>query len=567
VKRLLCLLALAVFAIAAQARERVTDFHSAISIAADGTLMVTETIAVVAEGRQIRRGILRDFPTEYRDRLGHRVNVPFDVLTVTRNDAPETFALETLSNGVRIRIGNAERLLARGAHRYRITYRTARQLGFFKDHDELYWNVNGNGWTFAFDTVRAEVTLPAPVSREALRAEAYTGAQGARGRNYGVELREGSARFHTTRGLAPREGLTLVLEFPKGIVAPPSWLQRAQWFLSANRGVFAGVIGFLLLLAFYTWRWTLVGRDPREGPKFPRYEPPAGIGPAGVRYVDRMRFDNTCFAAALLDLGARGFLRIRQDGPSFEIERTGTQVEWLPGERPLADLMRGPGKPTVIGKSHNPAVQGVRDRMALELTATFGERLFTKNRGSLVTGVVIAVATFAAMAKFDAPETTVGAIVLAMVATVFAFARWLPAYSVSGRKLQDHVEGLRQYLGVAEADDLRRMKAPPLSKEEFSKFLPYAVALDVEKNWATSFAAVAGAAAVAEAVSSYYVSNREGGFFDRGGVSSFADSISDIGGTVSAAATPPGSSSGGSSGGGGGGSSGGGGGGGGGSGW
>jgi len=32
---------------------------------------------------------------------------------------------------------------------------------------------------------------------------------------------------------------------------------------------------------------------------------------------------------------------------------------------------------------------------------------------------------------------------------------------VQGRKLQDHIEGLHQYLSVAEADDLVRMKAPP----------------------------------------------------------------------------------------------------------
>ena len=76
-------------------------------------------------------------------------------------------------------------LLPRGRHAYAIIYRTARQLGFFEDHDELYWNVNGNGWTFAID--RAARTSPAGAGAgEALRREAYTGAQGARGRDYAV---------------------------------------------------------------------------------------------------------------------------------------------------------------------------------------------------------------------------------------------------------------------------------------------------------------------------------------------------------------------------------------------
>jgi uncharacterized membrane protein len=145
-----------------------------------------------------------------------------------------------------------------------------------------------------------------------------------------------------------------------------------------------------------------------------------------------------------------------------------------------------------------------------------------------------------------------------MALTLLVFWRLLPAYSVPGRKLQDHIEGLRQYLGVAEADELRRMKAPPQTAVEFARFLPYAVALGVEKTWAERFAATLGAAAVAQAASYYYQSDSSGS-----GLSGFSNSFSDLGDTVAAASTAPGSSSGS----GGGGSSGGGGGGGGGSGW
>ena len=47
-----------------------------------------------------------------------------------------------------MRLGAAQQMLPRGPHMYRISYRTARQLGFFERHDELYWNVTGNGWSF-----------------------------------------------------------------------------------------------------------------------------------------------------------------------------------------------------------------------------------------------------------------------------------------------------------------------------------------------------------------------------------------------------------------------------------
>src|SRR5688572_8104996 len=70
--RLLVVLLLAL-SIHSHAAERVLDFHSDIRIAHNGVLTVTEIITVQAEGRQIRRGILRDFPTGYRDRYGNRV--------------------------------------------------------------------------------------------------------------------------------------------------------------------------------------------------------------------------------------------------------------------------------------------------------------------------------------------------------------------------------------------------------------------------------------------------------------------------------------------------------------
>ncbi len=563
-KRWLAAIALLAGAAGAAADERVLEFHSDIRIAADGSLTVTESIAVQAEGRIIRRGIFRDFPTDYRDRTGARVRVPFEVLDVFQDGRPARWITQPMANGVRIRIGSPGVLLPHGRHEYQIRYRTARQLGFFGDHDELYWNVNGNGWAFPFDSLSAAVTLPVNVPAASLKLEAYTGYRGARGRAYDAVAEAGRALFRATRRLARREGMTIVVEFPKGIVAEPGFARRALWRVADNRGLAAGIGGALLLVVFFVWRWRAVGRDPRAGPAFPRYEAPPGLGPAGVRYVDRMGFDDRCFVAALLGLGARGYLRIRQRaGDVYDIERTGESVTWLPGEQALvANLFHARGA-VVIQRKHDTDVQFARSGFRDALAKHLGSGLFTRNFGSLAMGVVIAAAAMAALIADDTAVPLTAALGVAMLVTLVLFAKWLPAYSVRGRRIEDEIEGLRQYLSVAEADELARMKAPPQTADEFARFLPYAFALGVEKNWTERFAATLGAAAVAAAVAGYY-SSATG--LDRGDIGSLTDSVTGLGGTISAAATPPGSSSGGS-GGGGGGSSGGGGGGGGGGGW
>ena len=526
--------------------EKILDFHSSIRIDKDGALNVTERIEAQVEGKQIRSGILREFPSGDGGAIGVNVRVPFRVIAVKRDGQSEHYAVERLAKRQRIRIGNADVMLSPGRHVYEITYRTSRQLGFFSDHDELYWNVSGSGWPFPFDRLSAEVRLPAPVPAGALRLAAYTGPQGSRGTSYEVFARAGGAAF--------REGMTIVVGFPKGVVTQPSLASRAGWWLSASAGAATALLGCGLLFAFLYWRWWLVGVDALPGPRFPRYEPPADLGPGALRYLDRMGFDNKCFAAALLGLGARGFLRIREHGGVYDIERTGKEIEWLPGEKPIADLLPGPGHPITLGKEYSPGVQRTRELCERALALHFGEKFFSRNLGSFIGGAVIAVVFSILGFILDAPTAVLIVLAGAMALALLLFWRLLPAYSVPGRKLQDDIEGLRQYLVVAEADALRRMKAPAQTAGEFAMFLPYAVALGMEKTWVDRFAATLGAAAVAAAVSYYYQSDSFGG---GSGFTGFGDSFSDLCDAVAAASTAPGSSSGfdsggGSSGGGGG---------------
>jgi hypothetical protein len=539
--------------------ERVTAFHSDVRVASDGTLTVTETIEVQAEGKQIRRGILRDFPTHYRDRYGNRMTVPLEVFKVMRNGEPEPFSLERLSNGTRIRIGEASRLLANGKHLYRIVYGTARQIGFFDGYDELYWNVNGTGWTFPFDRITAEVTLPERVPAGDIKVEAFTGPKGARGHDFNAFVRHGSAAFRASRPLAPGEGMTISVAFPKGVVAQPTRAARFDAWLADNPAAVVGAGGLLLLAAYLFFIWQRVGRDPKAGPQFPRYEPPPGLGPGSVRYLDRMGYDNRCFAAALLGLGAGGFLRIRQAGERYDLEPTGKALDGSDVEQRIAMALFHVEKERVsFGREHSPALQRVRDSFRDALPFQYRGRLFSRNFGAQAIGWGIAAVTLLAMWALNAPLLLMSAFAVPIAALVVLFYFLLPAYSIAGRKLQDAIEGLRQYLSVAEKDDLARMNAPPQTPQEFARFLPYAVALDVEKTWAERFAAILGTAAVAAAVNEYY-SSSEGGFAGSG----FTDSLSSMDSSIASASTPPGSSDGG----GGGGSSGGGGGGGGGSGW
>jgi hypothetical protein len=220
------------------------------------------------------------------------VTVPFEVVSVKRDGKAESWNVGPLANGVRVQIGNPGVLLPHGRHVYEISYRTRYQLGFFDDHDELYWNVNGNGWTFAMDSVSADVGCRARSAAQ-LQAEAYTGAFGAKG---GAD----PARCATVApNIAPRRRWRRAraddrVLLPQGVI-PAGWWQPLRSFARQPGG--SGRAGMLLLLAFFP---ALVGggRDPRKAGVSALRAPTAG--PAAHAYLDKMD------ATSLLRCGAAG---------------------------------------------------------------------------------------------------------------------------------------------------------------------------------------------------------------------------------------------------------------------
>jgi hypothetical protein len=219
-------------------REQMISYDSDITVNPDSTLLVRENLKVFATGAQIKHGIYRDFPTRYTDRFGNPYIIHFEVVSLERDDLPEDFHLERLANGLRIYMGKSSELVSPGQHTYTLTYSVDREIGFFPDHDELYWNVTGNGWVFPIQEVSVIVHLPRGIAQGAIMVDAYTGRQGSVGGDYTASADSRSnATFRTTLTLEPSEGMSIVARWPKGFVHPPTDEQEHQYlFITPPRG-------------------------------------------------------------------------------------------------------------------------------------------------------------------------------------------------------------------------------------------------------------------------------------------------------------------------------------------
>ncbi|HXZ27370.1 MAG TPA: DUF2207 domain-containing protein, partial [Terriglobales bacterium] len=155
-------------------------------------------------------------------------------------------------------------------------------------------------------------------------------------------------------------------------------------------------------------------------------------------------------------------------------------------------------------------------------------------------------------------------VILALIALNVAFHYLLKAPTAAGRTVLDQIDGFRMFLSATEEDRMNRMSPVAQTPEVFEKFLPYALALDVEHAWAEQFSGVLGAAGQGPSSSGYTPAWYHGSDFSSLGAAGFASSLGgSFAGAIASSSTAPGSSGGG----GGGGGSGGGGGGGGGGGW
>lgn len=296
--------------------ERILFYRSDITVQPDASLLVKEVIRVRAEHYEIRHGIYRDFPTEYRDKLGNVYRVRFSVLQAERDGASEPWHEELQTNGVRVYLGDKNSTVSIGPHTYTLTYAVTREIGFFADHDELYWNVTGNGWVFPIDSVEAWVHLPAAVPRNAIQHDGYTGEAGSREKDFRYSTVRNDPFFSATRKLGPHEGMTIVVAFPKGYMAAPTETQKKLNWMEDNAPAVVGACGFFLTLLYYFVVWVRVGRDPKAGTIMPIYELPPDFSPAAVRYLKKMAYDDKVFAAAVINLAVKKKITIRQDGTS-----------------------------------------------------------------------------------------------------------------------------------------------------------------------------------------------------------------------------------------------------------
>ena len=485
--------------LSAHADEVIRNYDVAVDVQKNGDIIVTETLQVNVENKHIRHGIFRDLPRYFMDKDKKRFPYGYKIISVQLDGHKEPYKKSTGQNNLRIRIGKADRMVPTGLHRYVIKYRVKNQIRYFADYDEIYWNATGTYWAFPIEKVKVVVHLP---TEGFVQQSAYTGYRGQSGQDYSFEKNGQNYVFKTTRPLKSREGITIALGFEKGIVDPPSRLDEFQiwWYNNGSLVILGTTLGGVFL--FLLNAWNKRGRDPVKNPVFPRYKPPEGYSAAAVYKLkyNIMSGNNALKALIATLLGLAIKKRIKMDVGKkktmiTKISPPSDAPELNLEEQTLLRLLPFKNGKIVLDRKPNLKFTKAVDKFNKYIEKTYGKAYFSFNAGYTVGSIVISIGAIAIAAVLSHGNLSplFWGLIAALVIVNIIFLILMPAPTRKGQDLKTEIEGFKLYLKTAEKNRLNAHEIgvnsppPPMSKTLYEAFLPYAIALGVEKPWTRYF--------------------------------------------------------------------------------
>lgn len=469
-------------------RECVVSFDVSLEVRSDASAAITEEITVNAEGGKIRRGIVRVLPWY--------IDVPVKVISLEKDGKPHPYFIESINNTREVNFGD-DTFLTYGLHTYKLSYIMQNAADFFKDYDEINWNVTGSDWDFPIKRASLAITLPQGANAIQDKISTYTGPVGSKTT---MAVQTGPLRFETTQKLSPGEDFTVAVPWQKGVIKRP--LIRMISYIPP----FLTLILFIVFIINGLAALKRIGRKPRLFPVPAEYAPPKDVSPAFMRTIIRRGADSKAFSAAVISLAMKGKITITEEtGGRFSSTKTflnkiDDNIDNTFGEeRLIMDMISGNFE---ISETNYSKLQSTMYSVQKQLDD--GSLAYIKKNGldiAILAGLILCMFSPLILGLFL--YTTFALINLAMIAFAIIcfiiFCRVIDKYTEPGHALLNEIRGFERYMSIAEEGRVA-LSNPTDAERIFADYLPYAFALDMENQWFKKFDGLVSAAAIERAV-------------------------------------------------------------------
>ncbi len=456
-------------------------------------------------------GILRAIPSRYKS---HSLQLHVNSIS-SGSGAPSHYTTYGSNGNTVLKIGDPNQTVT-GAQAYTIDYTLHNVISFYNDHDELYWDVNGDQWQQPFQQVFVKVNLPQDL-RQNKQPLCYTGSYGGSEQNCTISSvstninNAQTIQATTTKPLLANQTLTYVAGFEKGYFQPGHWYDAASEHLSE---IIKFLVPVIILGGGSFAYWLSRGRDPKgQGVIIPQYVPPEGLKPMAVGTIIDFKLDNKDITATIIDLAVRGYLKITETKQNRALlkDKLSYKLELI-----KADLSQLDAHEVMLVKAlfSNLAAGAVADVSALKNKLYTTANILNKSIEAELTGagyfrsdpsksgkaISISLITVGIAIYFGAHFLGIPLVAGLVAGGLIAWLclRAMAARTPKGVAAKEQILGLKMYLETAEKDRLEKLQAPdaryaanagePVKTVDlFEKLLPYAMALGVEKQWSKQF--------------------------------------------------------------------------------
>lgn len=494
----------------------ITDFADTIAIQSDGTVLVTEKIAVDFKNLS-KHGIYRDFPYAYVTKEGKRQYTDVGVEAVTRDGSSEKYTTKHNSSNIRVQIGDADRTIS-GIHEYTIRYSVRGILSSYENYDELYWNVTGNEWEVPILHSSALVSLP---KDGITQIACYEGYYGSADQCKAEKVSARQAGFTSSHAYYVGEDMTIAIGYQKGLVPRAQvsglkafWYQYSPWLVGVAPIILTVLVMFIIWYNHGRDRWKRrrylddpqaieedkpIGMDDVVVVEF---DPPEKLRPAEIATIRDEKVETRDITATIVELASRGYLTITEEPKKGFLGHTDYILQkqakdpaaLLAYEQLILEKLFQLGDKIELSDLKNKFYKDlskIKDVIYEDVTQ---KGYFVENpqkirsKYALLAGIVLLLFGIGGEAIGFLPGIIIPS-VLGLVVSAFVvvlFSRFMARRTAAGHELYRRIKGYELFLSKAEKYRQQFFER----KNIFNEILPYAIALDLADKYANAFKAL-----------------------------------------------------------------------------
>jgi uncharacterized membrane protein len=241
------------------AEEYIKAFDALITINQDSSVSIEESIVYFTD--EPKHGIFRYIPFLLRSDEDVKITRISDVSIIDEFNNPVPFTQSTSNEFTEFKIGDPHTTFE-GDKTYVIRYKVNQALERFSEHDELYWDITGEGWEFPIQASRARIHSPFALIE---RVDCFSGAAGSNNAACDSKIEnDNNATFTYDQTIEYGENVTVAvsLKRPNQLLFPKisssiaiAWINRIAYAL-------ASLPVIVMFLLWYTFGRDYVSQSP-----------------------------------------------------------------------------------------------------------------------------------------------------------------------------------------------------------------------------------------------------------------------------------------------------------------